>query len=329
MARQKTVFAKDEVAHIWMAQTQDEGRTSDGRLFFEGKTIYSYGRHYPIATLVDSALGQVALYNDRNASPTTSKHQSEVRRALSVPAVPVLSFDITTTKGHAQNLSNLLVRLDNYVAKQVRTRTTDYTVEARRLADAVDSYLRYFPTGAEALGEPSQSSKLAGETIAQQVSRARFWDITPEERAVFLARQDAHQAAHPSQYGYVKDQADSRDKFEQPGGRKEQWVAGTLAHLGRNEQYWLEQDGGVRLQYLEASNEVHTSKGAYVPADDAKKLLRLLRTVKARGTAVRPENLKIGYYTVNSISAAGDLVAGCHTIRNTEIERFAQYMNWE
>lgn len=68
----------DDVAHAWAHQTRYEMRK--GNVFFEGKVIFSYGRHFPMAVLLDN--GYVAI-NSTRYSPTTSAHQSSMRNAVS------------------------------------------------------------------------------------------------------------------------------------------------------------------------------------------------------------------------------------------------------
>ncbi len=92
----KKVFKTDEVAHIWAQQKQDEGRNPQGNFYFQGKTIYSYGGHFPIASFVAPG---VVLITTRGYSSTTSRHIWHVRRALhnSVKVfegheVPMVSF---------------------------------------------------------------------------------------------------------------------------------------------------------------------------------------------------------------------------------------------
>jgi hypothetical protein len=71
----------DEAAHVWAAQTQTEGKA--GNVFFEGPTIYSYGRHFPMAKVYTHAeTGErVALFNPKRYSVSTSKHQHAARHA--------------------------------------------------------------------------------------------------------------------------------------------------------------------------------------------------------------------------------------------------------
>lgn len=77
----KKVFTdKSDVAHLWANQLQDEARTS-GNFYFNGPTIYSYGRHFPIAKHVEHKGQKAVLFTTRSYSNTTSKHISVVRMA--------------------------------------------------------------------------------------------------------------------------------------------------------------------------------------------------------------------------------------------------------
>jgi hypothetical protein len=73
----KLVLSPDMVAHKWANKQQDSARNSGNTLFFEGDTIYSYGRHFPIAKHVSGAV----LFTTRTYSNTTAKHISIVRHA--------------------------------------------------------------------------------------------------------------------------------------------------------------------------------------------------------------------------------------------------------
>lgn len=70
-----------EVAHIWANGQKASGKGSN--LFFEGDTIYSYGRHFPIARRVVMGNGDVHyIVNPARYSVSTSKHQTYVRGAI-------------------------------------------------------------------------------------------------------------------------------------------------------------------------------------------------------------------------------------------------------
>ena len=67
-----------DVCHYWANKIQAEGQS--GHMFFDGNSIYSYGRHYEIARWVKP---NVIIFNSVGSSRTTeSKHKPLVRRAI-------------------------------------------------------------------------------------------------------------------------------------------------------------------------------------------------------------------------------------------------------
>lgn len=65
----KTIYSSNkELTETFNKQAQSYGKANS--LFFEGKFLYSYGYHYPLAIIQDSYI----LINDRGYSVTTSKH---------------------------------------------------------------------------------------------------------------------------------------------------------------------------------------------------------------------------------------------------------------
>ena len=75
----RLTFDNAMTAHVWAQQTQERGRSNNGNLFFEGRTIYSYGTHY-VAGYV--APGPLYLVNSDGYSITTAKHIALVWRAI-------------------------------------------------------------------------------------------------------------------------------------------------------------------------------------------------------------------------------------------------------
>jgi hypothetical protein len=71
-----------EVAHAWAHQT---GRQRRGHhMFYEGRSIYSYGYHFEIARMVEAPSGRaVVLITADRYSVSTSQHTSIVRGAVS------------------------------------------------------------------------------------------------------------------------------------------------------------------------------------------------------------------------------------------------------
>lgn len=75
----KRHFDNREVCHVWAQQNQSEGYGSKKNIFFEGRTIYSYGRHFPMATFINPDL---IMINSDSYSVSTTRHQSYVYRAI-------------------------------------------------------------------------------------------------------------------------------------------------------------------------------------------------------------------------------------------------------
>lgn len=92
----KTVFSGDMLFHVWAQNTQSEGRRTDSRVFFDGPTLYSYGRHFALGHVMPDG---VTLLNADSYSISTSNHQrqaaSAVRgRAVSVPELTDLVHSV-------------------------------------------------------------------------------------------------------------------------------------------------------------------------------------------------------------------------------------------
>jgi hypothetical protein len=65
-----------EIAENWM---RGVGAKKSGSMFWEGKAIYSYGYHFPIAVKIGFSK---VLVNSSSYSNTTSKHQHDVGFAI-------------------------------------------------------------------------------------------------------------------------------------------------------------------------------------------------------------------------------------------------------
>jgi len=101
-----------QVAHVWANRNKPRGKGAN--LFFEGGTIYSYGRHFPIASFAKNKAGkECVLFTNDTYSKSTARHCSYTRRALD--GLPYEIF---------------------YVPKPTET-PTEYTIK-----DAIEDYIR-------------------------------------------------------------------------------------------------------------------------------------------------------------------------------------------
>ena len=91
------VFNNSMVAHVWAQQTQATGRSSKGQFYFDGRVLFSYGRHYVAAYALPHPNGAlIYLLNGDSYSETTSRHVSRARVAAhgtrhTVPGLTELS----------------------------------------------------------------------------------------------------------------------------------------------------------------------------------------------------------------------------------------------
>lgn len=77
----QTVFTNDMVAHVWAQQRQQSGRSHNGNFYFKGRTLYSYGTHYPVG--IFAAVGGPVFLNSSKSSITTEgKHKGPARYAV-------------------------------------------------------------------------------------------------------------------------------------------------------------------------------------------------------------------------------------------------------
>ena len=97
---------------------------------------------------------------------------------------------------------------------------------------------------------------------------------------------------------------------------------------------WLANDPTVRASYdwpvmLRLKGEkVETTKGATFPADDARKAWPVIKACYDAGRTWKRngERLPMGVFQVDRIEGDGTIIAGCHTIRRNEVERFANQL---
>lgn len=82
MTRQRQVYPRDMVAHLWANGSQDSARDPSGNMYFTGPALYSYGSHFCIGYRYATADGAFYLMNADSYSNTTSKMQYAARRAL-------------------------------------------------------------------------------------------------------------------------------------------------------------------------------------------------------------------------------------------------------
>lgn len=176
MAREKHVFPTDEIAHLWAHQTQTEARNPHGNFYFNDKTIYSYGSHFPIARHVTNDKGEAAiLFTNRSYSSTTAKHIHIVRQAIprGIPVFYVhnpehdIKGEYRTQRIDVEALIKKLqaARPDNRYEYKVKTAKGKFNTRVRN------------NWGDNGEGDTvTEVEGITGRNIGAHVTRGTYWD---------------------------------------------------------------------------------------------------------------------------------------------------------
>lgn len=153
-----------QVAHAWAAQRKESGKGSS--FYFDGPTIYSYGRHFPIATFTDHTAKdgrRIVLFTVRGYSNTTAKHISLARGALYGLGVRVI--ECRDVDGNASsNLRDMQERYNTLLLKASRARTNGefHLREAADIADMARDYCAAYGLEYPEFPEPDAYSHASG-----------------------------------------------------------------------------------------------------------------------------------------------------------------------
>jgi hypothetical protein len=145
----KTVFSTDQTIHVWAQQTQSYGSNAKASVFFEGPTLYSYGRHFVMARF---ATPDIVLINEDTFSTTTSGHIHRARYAVDHKTIFHVKYpEAADAATHQKNLDAFKKQALDFVdaAKNPRYAGHNRTAAARRaqrlVKIATDYQKAFFP----------------------------------------------------------------------------------------------------------------------------------------------------------------------------------------
>lgn len=142
----KKVFSdQSKVAHLWANKEQDEATNQGRSFYFHKETIYSYGRHFPIAKHVqDQAGNDYILFTERGYSNTTSKHISITRGACRNSEIV---YCCNPDNGHESNFKYWFDEIEAEINKLAKARKPEiYLNNIEYIATKVKRYSQF--TGA-------------------------------------------------------------------------------------------------------------------------------------------------------------------------------------
>jgi hypothetical protein len=295
----RTTFDNAMLAHVWAQQNQAEGRGSN--FFFDGPSIYSYGRHFEIARFVTRKGKRAVLFTTRAYSISTSRHIGYARQALrgDLPVFHVADIDAAARGAR-----------DSATREDYKRRVAELELAAAKCRKSDN-----------AVWTMNQAAALAHEANQYAEFFGRRWRIkTPEWSPEGLALLRAKAAKQAAQQKAQRAKAERKAAAEQAQARDD-W------RRGEGRQY----PGGAIMLRLSADRErIETSRGAEIPASLAPLVWSLVQTARNISQPVTFEYPpRLGQFTLDRIEPDGSIIAGCHNIAYSELCGIARTLGYE
>ena len=292
----KTVFNNKQLAHIWAHQKQAYGKTPDKNFYFEGAEIFSYGSHYMAGKIYNVKGEKIAVLNDYNYSPSTARHLSHIRNALS-GLMPYISLPEVSELKHEKNIKHILDKLEkSYSDAETRMKIT--------YVGAIDDTVEWIEKD---LFKANEYLKLIGR-VPKKLDEKRICKIREH---LFKRYQRYLELNTPEAIAKKEEQSAKRLLAK----NKKELGLQALAILNFREG---KTHGTINLQYdllKIQGDEVVTSRGARVPLKIAKNVLKKYLA----GESV--DGVALNDFQIDNVTALGtDSVfkIGCHKILLSE-----------
>jgi len=292
--RTKKVFETSQIPHVWANQLQAEGRNSGGNLYFNGPTIYSYGSHFPIASMVERDGKKSVLFTTRGYSNTTAKHIGIVRSACSqYNLIYCHNPESALRGGHSENVERFEQEAKNWAGYLPKSRKPEkYLVEIERERVKAEKYAEFFKLNLSKFGL----------SFLYTASKNDYAGKLEQAEAVRKEREK-------------KRMAEAK--------RKEKAELRKFKAFESNRVY------GAEFSYLrfnKETNRIETSQQIEIPLEIAKRTFKWLQTV-LKGGGCTECNFKVLEYEVQTVSK--DLfTVGCHKIPITEVKAIQKQLGW-
>lgn len=293
----KTVFSNSELAHEWAYQSQNEGRTSNESFYFNGNTIYSYGSHFPIASISETNSYDV-YFTTRSYSNTTAKHISLVRNAVSHKNLIYCHNPLAASRGlHSGNIQafeNEAKQISQSLPRSKKPEIHLSKIAYQRLL--LETYANHFNIDLNALNLSLEYIYIETKEGGTQAT---------ESEKLRIAELKVKQAKE------LKDKAKKEIKL---------FREFKIRHL----QY---RNGFDLLRYNSIHKAIETSQGVLIELPIAKELHTQITEIVKTGNCTLCGSKFMERYEIKEISAK-QIVIGCHTISSKEISLIASQMNW-
>lgn len=288
-----------QISHEWFYQTKEKG--SGSSYFYEGPIIYSYGRHFPIARIVEKNGEKIVLFTTSSYSGSTSAHVNMTRGAIpsyvqiiEMRNVPTEPLDRINHKPNIEAYTNELQSA--LKALETARKKEKWIGEITSLIDKFKAYMDFFqlPLSAEM------------ETL--------FNDPTIEKFDTYMANEAARIAKDKKKEEQKRGRAVKKQVSEWQEGKRSR-----VTLLGWKYAY---------LRISKSGNRIETTEGIEIPVDKAYQLYqRIQQTLQNGGCTGDCGESFMEQYRIVKISK-NTLHIGCHIIEMKEVNRIATLMNW-
>lgn len=313
----KTVFSNSELPHIWAAQNQTEGRAAGNSFFFRNRTIFSYGHHFPIATLLP---GGRVLFTLRSYSNTTAKHIGRTRRAVShlkfIYCRDVIIDNGQTFEGnknrpeHKGNVNYFkghILRLFSEIGNPRNRNKEGRISEINSHIKQLQEYCSFFDIKLKDKELNAVIEKVNGPEFIKEAEAAAAVKLAAEEKKTKQAA-----AVYDKYLNFWR--ADNIEAIQNMTDKEK-----TLINFYRNRAAAF-----THLRFNKEKNRVETSKGIQIPAEIAREALDQLGS--CINSVCKGLNIKVLHYTITETTKEA-IIAGCHTIPKTDVLYIAKFLN--
>lgn len=306
----KNYFKDAEICHLWAHQLRERAHKAGAnhyQLFFEGKTIYSYGRHFAIASIFGKANNFVAITTQKYSN-TTAGHINEVKSALShfAPENKIYCSDPEQAI-NGRHITNLQTfeRAAKHAAEGLAKakKPAIYFNQITEQKNMFDRYCAAFKIKTKKKDYPYLNIQATPEDLAK-IKKQAAAEKERKERAERVAEIKAMSQLNYWLQGlkYSDVDADGSNQLVKP-------------------------PHGLKHTYLRIQGaNVETSKGITIPIDTARRFYLWYVGTAAAGGCLNCDKDILGY-KVTQANAQG-LVIGCHDITRAEIDKIAALLNW-
>lgn len=345
-----------DVMHLWANPRCENDHAEAGNVSFQGDTLYSY-EHYPIARNVKTDRGRVVLHVEDTYSVSTAKHCSRARQAAHGSAeYTVADVMANTPEAHHVNFKHMVENIKKSMVKFERMVYPEQW-DLDQITDAVDKANEYgetfiprtlevhpFSIDREWLG--TQRERVAERQAvkhARDRRRVAEADLAATEarhrQASLQQRLDAKLAKErfwlrlvpfvKMPQGYVRAYGDRRPSSRVENRRRSRDFAERLEAWRKDEtRHLYGGDSRNDAKLKRVGDRIYTTGGAQFFVKDCARLWRIIEGCRQHGCSYQHDSsrsgIKVGeYYTLDSVSATGDVKVGCHGIKYAESRRLA------